>query len=312
MFYTIEETGLKKIEISQISEEKLVVAFISLQELKESYTKLGFSEFNIKECERNRTYFRTGLDIYDNYSFGIIKIPQVVNMKQQKDILALFLKKNIFIVTSLTDDDGSTEKLFYEGLERYKQNITFEKIVYSVLDKFLLEGNMIIENAQKEIEVLESLIIKNKPNKNTNSILFNLKSKILIQKSYYDQLVSLGEDLLINSNDIFDGENQRYLHIFTDESQRLSDSAQFICDNVMHIRETYEASINDNMNHTMKLFTVLSAIFLPLTLLVGWYGMNFTTMPELTWRYGYVAVIIASIIIALFCYIWFKRKNYFK
>ena len=60
----------------------------------------------------------------------------------------------------------------------------------------------------------------------------------------------------------------------------------------------------------MKLFTIVTVIFLPLTLLVGWYGMNFN-MPELGWKYGYPAVIVLSIIIVLLLILYFKKKKWF-
>jgi magnesium transporter len=61
----------------------------------------------------------------------------------------------------------------------------------------------------------------------------------------------------------------------------------------------------------MKFFTVVTTIFLPLTLIVGWYGMNFKYMPELTWKYGYFAVIILMIAVVIACLILFKKKKYF-
>ena len=63
------------------------------------------------------------------------------------------------------------------------------------------------------------------------------------------------------------------------------------------------------MNNTMKLLTVITTIFLPLTLIAGWYGMNFTNMPELQWRYGYLGVIIFSVVIVSFCIIAFKKRR---
>ena len=64
------------------------------------------------------------------------------------------------------------------------------------------------------------------------------------------------------------------------------------------------------MNNTMKLFTVVSVIFLPLSLIVGWYGMNFTGMPELTWKYGYMMAIALCLIITVLNLILFKRKKW--
>ena len=61
----------------------------------------------------------------------------------------------------------------------------------------------------------------------------------------------------------------------------------------------------------MKYFTVITALFLPLTLLVGWYGMNFANMPELTWKYGYASIIGLSILICAGMILWFKKKKWF-
>ena len=64
------------------------------------------------------------------------------------------------------------------------------------------------------------------------------------------------------------------------------------------------------MNRIMTVLTVITAIFMPLTLIVGWYGMNFVTMPELTWKYGYIGVIALCLVIVISGIIWFKRKKW--
>ncbi len=60
----------------------------------------------------------------------------------------------------------------------------------------------------------------------------------------------------------------------------------------------------------MTVLTVVTSIFMPLTLIAGWYGMNFRYMPELEWRYSYPVVIAISIVIVVVCLIWFKRKKW--
>jgi magnesium transporter len=60
----------------------------------------------------------------------------------------------------------------------------------------------------------------------------------------------------------------------------------------------------------MTVLTVITSIFLPLTLIAGWYGMHFRYMPELQWRYSYPVVIVISIVIVAGCLIWFKRKKW--
>ena len=63
-------------------------------------------------------------------------------------------------------------------------------------------------------------------------------------------------------------------------------------------------------NRIMTLLTVVTTIFMPLTLIAGWYGMNFRYMPELEWRLGYPAVIVLSAAIVAYCLILFKRKKW--
>ena len=61
----------------------------------------------------------------------------------------------------------------------------------------------------------------------------------------------------------------------------------------------------------MMVLTIVTTIFLPLTLLTGWYGMNFKNMPELGWRYGYPLVILIALLIIVLEIIYFKKKKFF-
>ena len=76
------------------------------------------------------------------------------------------------------------------------------------------------------------------------------------------------------------------------------------------VREAYQSQIDIEQNQIMKIFTVITAIFLPLTLIVGWYGMNFR-IPELDWTYGYLYVIGLSVVVCLITYQIIKRNHWF-
>ena len=76
------------------------------------------------------------------------------------------------------------------------------------------------------------------------------------------------------------------------------------------IREAYQAQIDIEQNQIMKIFTVLTAVFMPLSLIVGWYGMNFQ-MPEYRWSFGYPLVILFSIVVCSVTAWIFKRKNWY-
>ncbi len=79
----------------------------------------------------------------------------------------------------------------------------------------------------------------------------------------------------------------------------------------MQVREIYQSQIDIRQNQIMKVLTVVTTVFLPLSLIAGWYGMNFSGMPELQWPFGYPLVILISVlVVAVTCW-FFKKKHYF-
>ena len=78
----------------------------------------------------------------------------------------------------------------------------------------------------------------------------------------------------------------------------------------LQVRELFQAELDIRQNRIMKILTIVTTVFLPLSLVAGWYGMNFTGMPELSWAYGYPAVIVGSAVIVLLT-LWIMKKKKF-
>lgn len=97
---------------------------------------------------------------------------------------------------------------------------------------------------------------------------------------------------------------------FVERTKRLSDDMEIMREYAMEIWEIYQSQINIRQNDIMKVLTIVTTIFLPLSLLVGWYGMNFEYMPEVSWKYGYLMVILFAIAIVVFSLVLFRRKKY--
>ena len=79
---------------------------------------------------------------------------------------------------------------------------------------------------------------------------------------------------------------------------------------VSHLQDAYSSYLDLKTNHIMGVFTAVTTIFFPLTLVVGWYGMNFENMPELSWRFGYLFVIIVSILVVSVLTIIMKKRKW--
>ena len=98
---------------------------------------------------------------------------------------------------------------------------------------------------------------------------------------------------------------------YAGRTERLQSHVNLLRETLLQLRELFQSLQDARQNKIMALLTVVTSLFLPLTLLTGWYGMNFVHMPELQWRYGYYAVAAAAAIIVAVEIIWFRRKRFF-
>mgnify|MGYP002562719538 CR=1 FL=1 len=117
-----------------------------------------------------------------------------------------------------------------------------------------------------------------------------LRKEISALWHYYAQLSDLALSLLENAEGLFTPEEQSLFKLFSERAARLREETMALREYTMQIREAYQAQIGIRQNEIMKLLTIVTTIFLPLSLIAGWYGMNFACMPELRWPLGYPAV----------------------
>ena len=309
MFFAISNGQIEEIKLDCQKEDCIRVGYLSMEELKEYRKKLGVTDHIINEFEQDRANYWNGVDVYDNYTIGIINIVNVMNVKEARDRIGFIIHQNQFILVKLVDLDDSYKDIFVHSIGRFRQNATLEKVIFGVLDRLLFNGSGLLKDTERRIMEMEHEVVEGKISNSLNKHIFHLRNELSIIKNYYDQLADIGEQLQENENDLFQDEDLRYFKIFTDKTSRLMNNIQILSENLIHLREAADAALNYNLNMIMKMFTVVTTIFLPLTLIVGWYGMNFTHMPELAWKYGYLGVVVLSVTVVAVCIIFFKKKK---
>lgn len=136
------------------------------------------------------------------------------------------------------------------------------------------------------------------------------RQELLRLKRYYEQLDSIFDDLSENDNGLLAKQDVRRFANLGNRMERYLGAVQSLRESVAQLREAYQSQLSIQQNDLMKIFTVVTAVFLPLTLLAGWYGMNFANMPELRWKYGYPAVILVSAAIVAALLAYFKKKKW--
>ncbi|MGN0243853.1 MAG: CorA family divalent cation transporter [Lachnospiraceae bacterium] len=291
--------------------DSLTLSYISFDELKEHIADFPFARQTLTVCESNAQHIRNGIDIYERYSFGLLTLLCPNDIHGVRDKIAFYLQSDLFLLVSIHDTDHSTQNIYDQMITHFsKSSVTLERAVFYFFDHVIAEDNEHIEKMEKRLNKLEDSLINSNINPDFNHNLYHLKKELHLLRNYYEQLIDIGQDMIADTNDLFEDKALPYLHHFTNKATRLRSNVQDRLEDLIHIREAYESALNYSLNQIMKVFTVVTSVFLPLTLLVGWYGMNFTTMPELTWKYGYVFVIVLSIVILVYCLTLFKRKGW--
>ncbi len=173
-----------------------------------------------------------------------------------------------------------------------------------------------LEQVEDEIEALEDMIIRDgKTSKDILGKISTMRRELLLLKKFYEQLSFIIDEIIDNeiirtNKDVLKEEIQQRVNRLSNRLNVLMMFVQELRDMANQLREAYQAQIDTEQNKLMKYFTVISTIFLPLTVIVGWYGMNFS-MPEYQWNMGYVYVIVLSIVVCLGSYLYFKYRKWF-
>ena len=311
MFYQIKDK-IEPVEAGKIDESYVTAGYVDVSELEKVAPVLGFSQTTVDDCKFASSHFRSGVEVYDNYTFTELRIAAPDTHRSNDDCVALYIKKNMIIVVDVEDYDGSTKKIYMETVNKFTaENATLEKVIFSFFDALIVNDFKYIEDRGNEIAELEENVVKEKVGDNFRLELLNLKKELLTLHNYYEQLLDITDAVEENENYIFDSEDLRYISNLGLKITRLREDVDSLSSSVTHLQDAYSALLDLRLNHTMKFFTVITSIFFPLTLIAGWYGMNFKSMPEFEWKYGYVYVIALSVAVILVLTLIGKRKKWF-
>ncbi len=299
------------VQADNLNDMLITAGYMNFTELEKVYRQFNLSVQSMEQCRGKNGFFSSDIEVNDEYSFVKLNLIDVKTIGTREDCLAFFIKKNLFLVIDIEDSDCSNRNIFMKTLARIScENISIEKLVCIFLEGLILRDNHALEQLEHKINRLEEMVLKNEADKDFNMRLLTMKKELLALRGYYEQLIDIGDALRENENDLFDPAELRCFKIFTDKAVRLKENVDLLRSSVVHLWDAYQAYLDMKLNQTMKIFTLVTTIFFPLTLIVGWYGMNFKYMPELSWRYGYLFVILISVSIIAVLFFWFKKRKW--
>lgn len=229
--------------------------------------------------------------------------------------ISFLIKENVLISFQEKRSDFFThirERIrTHSGIVRTKNA---DYLLYIMLDAVMENFYITIENEEDKIEELINLtkndvnpIILEKIEKHRDNFNFLKRSIIPLRDSLYD-IKSIKDDNVFNA---IDPQNFTFFARLHQKSMELLEQIESDMISLESASNFYFSTQNHKMNEVMKTLTIVSAIFIPLTFIVGVYGMNFENMPELGYQYGYHTVIVLMFFIVIGMIFYFKRRRWF-
>ena len=208
-------------------------------------------------------------------------------------------------------DDGDTALSIIRRIRKTKmwKLPSIERFLYDFLEQIIHDDADELSRYELELNGLENDLGQTGDQKHLHR-LNDIRSSVRDMRMHYEQLLDLGQELEENENCFFSADNLRYFHLFNARIAVLRDMAAFVWDYTVQVRDYYESQMDLKQNRIMALLTVITSIFLPLTLITGWYGMNFKYMPELGMRWAYPALVGVFAVIVVVCLVFFKKKKW--
>ena len=257
------------------------------------------------------TQQRPKLEVYDNGLFITLRALKLDKKELELEIeqISLFLGEGF--VLSFQEDEEDLFAVIRQRIKLSKGKIRTrgaDYLVYALLDTvvdnyFVLLDHIdeVLDQLEEEITLSADKAIKHKIHQ-LRLINLHFRKSALPLREVINQFSRM-EDWVEESSKVF-------LRDLYDHILRVSELVETYRDMLNGLYDLYLSEISLKMNNVMQVLTVISTIFIPLTFLVGVYGMNFQYFPELQWRWGYPILWAVMIIISAYLFLYFRRKKW--
>jgi magnesium transporter len=256
---------------------------------------------------------RPKLEEFEDYLFIVLKMlywndqEQEVNGEQ----LSLILGDHYVCTLQEVERDvfGPVRSRLREEKARVRRQGA-DYLAYTLLDAVVDNYFIVLENLGERIEFLEEEVII-APTPRTLQEIHKLKRELIYLRKSVWPLREVVSSLERIETDLIQAPTRVYLRDIYDHTIQVMDIVETFRDTVSGTLDIYLSSLSNQMNEVMKVLTIIATLFIPLTFIVGLYGMNFRYMPELEWRWGYFGVLGVMGVIVIAMVLYFRRKNWF-
>ena len=255
---------------------------------------------------------RPKMEDFGDYLFIVLKMLHYDEKEDETKTEQVSLILSSKYVLSFQEDEGDVFDPIRERIRTNRGNIRkrgADYLAYSLIDAIVDNYFMVLEKIGEKIEDIEDELVKN-PTPEVLQTIHRLKRELIFLRKSVWPLREVISRLERWESPLIDKSIDIYLRDVYDHTIQVIDSLETFRDTLSGMLDIYLSSVSNRMNEVMKVLTVISTIFIPLTLIASIYGMNFRYMPELEWPWGYPMVYIVMLSISAVMLVYFRRKKW--
>jgi magnesium transporter len=258
------------------------------------------------------TTTRPSLEERDDYLFVVLKVLQLERKTNEVVMEQVsFVLGERFVVSFHETESALFDSLrnrIFASKGRIRK-FGADYLLFALCDILIDQYFTLLENMGEIIESIEEELIQS-PDKANQELLYKLKRRLIyVKKSVWPTREVISGLQRSDHSLIDDGSRIYFSHIY-DHTVQIIDSLESLIDMSSNMMDLYLSAVSNRMNEIMKVLTIFSAIFIPITFLAGVYGMNFKIIPELSFTYGYYYFWGIVAIITLLLLLFFRRKKW--
>jgi magnesium transporter len=249
----------------------------------------------------------------ENHLFFVLKVPRIIEdtFEIENEHIALILG-NGYVISFQELDTNNVFDFIIKRLNRENSKTRRHKadyLFYSLIDLVVDNYFLVLSKLEEKLSDLEDQILFNAKPEHQNQLFF-LKREITFMKKTILPLKDIINQIIRDPFELISNEVKVYIRDIMDHVVENLETIETFKDDIENLLVNYHSQLSNKMNAVMKTLTVFTAIFMPLTFIVGIYGMNFDNMPELRNTNGYFYTLIGMTLLAALLWIYFKWKKY--
>ena len=286
--------------------KETIIHILSWEELEQK-DRSEMEELLLQSVRNLEPAYWVGVKLLEDCLYGAFCFHETGEAKRRLISAAFLLNDREFLMVVLKDENNVLQRQ-----PQTDRGCGMEEKLESVFEKILKQGQQRTEDMEKYLIDMEQEIVGGKISRNRNRSIFECKRLLTVWKNDYVQFLNMIEGIngleekkKENQGPLLSEEVACYFRVYQNKLRHLTEETQFLYEELVHIREALDAALSYEQNRIMKVFTTVTTIFMPLSLIAGWYGMNFEGMPELHWRFGYIFVSVLSVLVVLACFCFF-------